>query len=393
MSIVSLQEAMDFMNIQAEYFEITAGNDGMVFTSSSGGPVTIDIPDGTYEGAALATALQTAMNANNTLTGTGTITFAVSWNSTTRKFTIDAGTGKTIAYTHSGSDAGSTLGFDANHSAAQTITSDNACANPTAIVEVIRDSVEKWVQTSLCRRNFESQSYSEYYSGRNNRHLFLKQYPITAITRLAVGCIDVIQVYNTAEYTSATVAVTSTGLVLTKDGVADSTILFATYTTISTVAAAINALGSGWYALVTATAYDSFASTELIEQFGMSCIDSTAIYLKIPDKALGDFTVMPDRGEIFRSAGWPSGYKNIRVDYTAGYAAADMPDDLEIAIKIIIKYIYQKRMEETFGLKGYSIEGLQATFEGVSANGDQSLSMDIPKEAARMLGYYARHRV
>ena len=51
MSIVSLQEAMDFMNIQAKYFEITAGNDGMVFTSSSGGPVTIDIPDGTYAGA------------------------------------------------------------------------------------------------------------------------------------------------------------------------------------------------------------------------------------------------------------------------------------------------------------------------------------------------------
>jgi hypothetical protein len=64
------------------------------------------------------------MNGSTTLTGS-TITFAVSYSTSTLAFTFDATSGHTIAYTHSGSNAGATFGFNANKAAAQTITSDD----------------------------------------------------------------------------------------------------------------------------------------------------------------------------------------------------------------------------------------------------------------------------
>jgi len=371
---------MTFLNIEAEYFKITAGNDALILTSDEGGPSTIDVPDGTYDGDALATALQTAMNADDTLTGTGTITFAVTWDSDTRKFTIDATAGKTIAYTHTDSDAGVTFGFDGDHAAAQTITSDNECADPVAIITTTRNEVEAWIQNVMCRRNFESQSYSEYISGKRSRFMFLSNYPVTAITRVATGEQEVIRIHNTATSTTATVAVTSTGLVLTKDGTADSTILFATYATLTLLVAAVNALGNSWFAEITSTDYNGYLSTELIPKYGLSCIDSNSAYLKIPNEAVNGFTVDENDGTLYHSLGWPTGFNNIRVDYTAGFSSANMPNDIKMAVKITIKVIFQKRIEEAFGLKSYSVGELSQSYE----------AFDIPKEAMNVIYGYRR---
>ena len=106
-------------------YRITSSNDALVFTSDEGGPVTIDIADGYYTPDAYATAVETALNADDTLTGTGTITFTVEYDSATQKFTLDAGEGHTIALTVSGSDGAGELGFTADAAASQTITSDS----------------------------------------------------------------------------------------------------------------------------------------------------------------------------------------------------------------------------------------------------------------------------
>jgi len=105
--------------------KVASTNDVLVLTSDLGGPVSIDVPDAYYTPTGLATALQTAMNNDNTLTSTGTITFAVTYNSSTFEFTIDAGTGHTIDYTNTGSDGGATFGFTVDTTAAQTIISDS----------------------------------------------------------------------------------------------------------------------------------------------------------------------------------------------------------------------------------------------------------------------------
>ena len=105
---------------------ISSSNDVLTLTSDEGGPVNIDCDDGIYTRAELATELASKMNADGTLTG-GAITFAVTFSTTTNKYTIDATTGHTIALTGVGStsDAANTFGFYANATAAQTITSDS----------------------------------------------------------------------------------------------------------------------------------------------------------------------------------------------------------------------------------------------------------------------------
>jgi hypothetical protein len=111
-----------------DYLRITSANDGLVLTSNKGGPVTIDIPDAYYTMAGMATALATALNGSTALTGTtgaGHITFTATFNTSTLLYTVDATTGHTIAYTHTGSDAGATFGFAASHAAAQTLVSDD----------------------------------------------------------------------------------------------------------------------------------------------------------------------------------------------------------------------------------------------------------------------------
>jgi len=111
--------------VESSQFSVTSSCDVIILTSDLGGPVSIDTPDGVYTGAALATALQTAMNASNTLTGTGTITFAVSYDSTTKKFTLGAGAGHTIALTVTGSDGAEMYGFTTAAAAAVSVTSDS----------------------------------------------------------------------------------------------------------------------------------------------------------------------------------------------------------------------------------------------------------------------------
>ena len=108
-------------------FSITSSNDVLVLTSDEGGPESIEVDDGIYTGATLAVELAAKMNANNTLTGTGTITFAVSYDSDNLKFTLDATSGHTLALTLFGttSDAAETFGFRENKTAAQSLTSDN----------------------------------------------------------------------------------------------------------------------------------------------------------------------------------------------------------------------------------------------------------------------------
>jgi len=329
-------------------------------TSDQGGPVNIDVPDLTYEGDDLATALQTAMNANATLTG-GVITFAVSYSSTTYKFTINSGSGHTITIDVSASDAALTFGFTEDPTAALSIVSDTAAADdPTAPVQVILDGVDSFVK-GYCDRDFESTSYKEYYNGKDTQNLFLKQYPIISVSRLSIGRNSGLKVNNSASATYATVTVSSTGVVLNKDGTT-TTLLFADNATLTDMVTAINA-ESGWQASVVNSNYVSYKSSELIEIMGLECLDTSWAYLDIPDEPESDFEVYAEEGYLFKGGGFPSGHRNIRVDYVAGFSSDDMPSRLKMSCLILVKFLYQKRSEEIFGRKQYSIGSVRATLE------------------------------
>lgn len=384
MAIISLQEALDFIDVEAGYFNIKSINDGINMTSDEGGPSTVDIPDGTYDGDALATALQTAMNNDATLTG-GVITFAVSYSSSTRKFTIDATAGKTIAYDHSESDAGLTLGFNADKSAAQTITSDLAAGDPTSIVTEIRDGAEAWIKKH-CRRTFESTAYTlRRYDGTGGQYLFLREFPLIYVDRVAVNTLNVIKIRNTTAGASAGVSVLTTGLRLVLNGALDATdVTFATNATLTALVTQINTIGGGWEAAMMNSDYNSYASAQhLLERFGAGAIDSNWIYLDIPDEGIDDFDVYEDEGTLYRYSGWSKGHNNVFVSFTAGYSSTDMPEDIKIAARILMKYLYDKREEGSFGAGMYKLGDLSTTFE-----------KDVmPKEASDILNNYRRRMV
>jgi hypothetical protein len=260
---------------------------------------------------------------------------------------------------------------------------DSASATP--IIGNLRDAVEAWVLI-YCDRNFAVTAYRERYSGDGTPTLILRQYPVTAITRLSLWPTDVIRVRNTNTYTNATISTSSTAVVLTRDGVSTS-ILFADYATFTLLVAAISAV-SGWEAALVSPSFANFRSVELIERMGLYCLESNWAYLQMPyQRGEMDFDVDSERGiiHLFRYGfydsrddnfsgilGFPRGTRNIFIDYSAGYVT--IPEDLKLAIKIIVKYIYQRKDEEGFGARSQSAGGISFTNEG-----------EIPWEAKQIL--------
>jgi hypothetical protein len=150
----------------------------------------------------------------------------------------------------------------------------------------------------------------------------------------------------------------------------------ATYTTLTTLVAAINAV-AGWEASLMMASYGSYPSTILTEKFGLYCGNSTWNYLEMPDVGEEDFEVYSTEGKIYLYSGFPEGSRNIFVDYVAGYSV--IPEDLKLATLILIKYIYQHRSEEVFGATSYSVSGISVSFE-----------QDLPKEVKQILSKYKR---
>ncbi len=353
MSIISLTEALAFLDIGTGYFQITAENDILNMTYNSVNE-DVEITDGTYQGDDLAVALEAAIDTAFSITST------VAYSSTTYKFTITV-SANTITIDVSASDAALTFGFTSDPTAALSIVSDQAATeDPTAPVQVILDGVDSFVK-GYCDRDFESTSYKEYQNGRDKQNLFLKQYPIISISRLSIGRINGLKVNNSASSTYATVSVTSTGVILNKDGTT-TTLLFADNATLTLMAAAISN-ETNWTASVLNTSYNSYASTELIKTMGLECLNTSYAYLDIPEEPEDEFEVYDEEGYIFKWGGFPRGHRNLRIDYTAGYSSADMPDKLKMACLILVKFIYQKREEEIFGRKQYSLGAVRATLE------------------------------
>ncbi|HDY88892.1 MAG TPA: hypothetical protein ENH82_12370 [bacterium] len=373
MSLITQAEALAFLGIEAAYFDITAVNNVLIFAYNAGSATSVTMTDGTYTSAQMAAHMETQID--TALSATSTVTF----DSTTTKFTIAVSAGNTIAYTNSGSNGGTTFGFTADASAALSITSDSETGDPTAIVDWIQDGVEKRIK-NYCHKDLESTSYSEKYNGSGSRELSVDNYPITAVSRLAIGTRTAINIRNTGSNTTASVSVSSTALTLTRDGSADATLLFATYTTMTLLIAEVNDTGDGWVAEVVNSDYNSFQSSDLVIKMGLNVNDSVWGYLGIPSVAESDFEVYDEEGIIVNSVGFPRGRRNIHIDYTAGYSTT--PDDLKLAVGITLKYYYQQREEETFGSKSFKTGDSAAQFEDLK---------HIPSEARDILdGGYRR---
>ncbi len=123
----------------------------------------------------------------------------------------------------------------------------------TALITAASDAIQKY-----CRRDFVQTAYDELYSGNGQRQLLLRQYPLVSVQSVRYRPVTVLKVTNTdSTNVQAHVSVTSTGITLVrvKNGVksTDTSVTFAGNVTLSAVATAINALGNGWSANMSAT--------------------------------------------------------------------------------------------------------------------------------------------
>jgi len=211
-------------------------------------------------------------------------------------------------------------------------------------ITLIHPACEEYV-SSYCNQSFESTNYKlERHSGLGNKIIKLKHYPVISVDRVAINTVDVIKVKNLNANIPSSISVNSTGIRLLYNGTANSTVLFATYTTISAVVAAINLI-NGWSAELTSSNFTSRKSTDLIPVFGINTEDNQ-VYLYVVDEALDSLDVDIDTAQLYRVGGWPEGTRNIYVDYTAGYSSVDMPEGLKHAVKMLVQYSYKMTREE-----------------------------------------------
>lgn len=244
-------------------------------------------------------------------------------------------------------------------------------------LELIRDGVEDWIQNVFCHRILTTANYKEKYDGSGDRLLILDQYPVTEVNRLSVDFDNVFWVKNSATTGHCSVSYNGTNLVLNKDGT-KTNLAVATYTTMTLMVAAINAQSAnGWSAALRESSYGAYLANTLAEKYGLQCVNGAEVDMEMPKLAEWDFEVDAAKGIINSPYSFPEGYRNIYIDYDAGFST--IPEDLQLATMILIKNIYQRRSEESFGATNYSISGISVAFE-----------QDMPVHAKHILGQYRK---
>lgn len=362
MSIVSLTDILSFLDISVGYFTVDASHDILVLTYGSTGTATnVEVDDGTYNGTDLATELQTEARADLSSTG-----MTVAYSTTTKKFTITAATtGETIALTHTGSDAALLFGFNQDHDATYEIESDLVAGDPSEIVSVIHDSVEDWVEAH-CHRKFEATLYvKERHDGDEQDIIYFDQYPVIAVNLDGLVWSSTGKTVTRNDGGSFVTDGFTTGAKVLVQGSDDNSGL------LTLDVDGVAATGLTFTDTITA---DTDDDNVILSHFRELWVNDTEI-----DE--DDYGVHKDH--IYYRYGLSEGHGNVRMTYYAGYSSTTMPKNLQLAVKIITKAIYQKRKEEVFGVKNYKVGDVSIACE----------DSDIPREAMAILSSFKRHLI
>ncbi len=287
------------------------------------------------------------------------------------------------------------------------------------LITAYSDLVEKY-----CRRRFLSQSFDELYSGTGDRRLLLRQYPIQSVKSVRYRPVTVLKVQNTNTLLNqqARVAVTSTGLTLTRvaSGVSstDSSVTWAGNVTLSAVANAVNALGNGWSAQIVGDVaasgdYGLWPSADLyvpgsygdpLEGAGVQqsqgALNARGAFaeLKLHTYELQGFQWDP-RGWLLRAIPYtdpellhpedlifPVGVSNFRVQYAAGYST--VPEGVQEACARWVAYGYYLCQRDPSLLHQVPPGGTTSAWE----NSSSRLSSP-PADVRSLLAPYRRYAV
>lgn len=222
-------------------------------------------------------------------------------------------------------------------------TSANENTTLAALITACSKAIKKF-----CRREFDSQTFDELYDGNASVRLALKQFPIISVARVAYGPTTVLRITNTSTSNQrATVALGASGLSLVRAAsgtvTTDTSIVWATYTTIATVAAAVNALGNGWAATIPDSQFNNWASADLRAVQGALNAKDVYADIRLHTNELSGYEIDQAKGIIYLDSwsdivsffddcdvpNWGGGRHYWRVIYTAGFAT--VPEDVQEA--------------------------------------------------------------
>ena len=263
-----------------------------------------------------------------------------------------------------------------------------------------------------CRRDFASQAYDELYNGTGDRRLVLREYPLVSLQSVRYRPVTVLKVQNTDTATNqqARASVTSTGLTLLRvaSGVkTTNTLTFSGNVTLTALAAAVTALGSGWTAQVIGD-YANWPSADLYCPNGPSGAGGTNpdgqgaltawgqnAELKMHTYELAGYQFDQRRGWLLRAIPytdpellhpedliWPVGINNFRVQYTAGFAT--VPEDVQEACAELVATWFQQRGRDL----SLQEEETASTYRYRAETFDQ-----LPRRIQALLRPYRYHRV
>jgi hypothetical protein len=234
--------------------------------------------------------------------------------------------------------------------------------NETTLIGELITSVSRAIGR-YCRRPFVAQDYDELYSGHGERRLTLRQYPLVSVKSVRYRPVTALRIQNTDTATNqqVRVAVTSTGITLTRiaSGVltTDTSTVFATFPTLQGCANNINSLGASWTAQVDGSAtgdYGLWPSADLYCPNGPTTTfgggagqgNLTArgqnAELKLHTYELAGYQIEQRQGHLLRAIPytdpellhpedliWPVGINNFRIQYNAGFST--IPEDVQLA--------------------------------------------------------------
>ncbi len=207
----------------------------------------------------------------------------------------------------------------------------------TRLINAATDRIEKY-----CGRQFRARDYSEWYDGTGSNELYLPEYPIQTVGRVATSEVPAMSIRcDAADATEAFVAVTTAAVELhIPDGVsaATTTATFAVSATFSAMKTLIEATAGSWTVELQSAAFTSFQTTLLRPVGRQFCFEGAAL-LAMPDEAEADYRVDYENGVIMLHGGaFGRGRRNVYVEYNAGDTG--YPADLEQMCLQLMKIWY-----------------------------------------------------
>lgn len=183
-----------------------------------------------------------------------------------------------------------------------------------------------------CRRLFAVREYKEFYDGLGDPYLLLRQRPLVEVYRMSIARVPGLSVsFAAANAHHATVTVSEDGQAVTLSSRVsavwtrtpfDTTVLTGTHETLTKLAAGI-ALIAGWTASVAAS-YGEYPSTDLWPLQASPCLNAT-LTLELAGPPEDGYSIDFAASELRRPGSWRKGYRNVLVEYMAGYAPIATP--------------------------------------------------------------------